>query len=157
MKLIKSESGFSILELLIIMAVMSVITTFALPSFKGMKTKASVAKAEKEIQTLKSVVESYYRHDNAIPKSLSDLYAASPALMTKDMEDPFHTVGTTYKYVYNYGINGSGQYIYIIVSQGPDGNYVAPTVKNNGTNRAYISLKMTSDDIIASNVPVVRE
>lgn len=157
MKRIKSGAGFSLLELLIVMAVMAVITAIALPSFRGMRNEASVTKAEKEVQTLKSAVESYYRHQNKIPTSLNYLYTASPTIVAKALEDPFHTYGTTYKYVYNYGKDGTGQYIYIIVSRGPDGKYIAPTVKNNGTNQAYISVKKTSDDIVASNVPVVRE
>jgi len=157
MRSLKSQAGFSLLELLIVMAVMAVIAAIALPSFRGMRNEASVTKAEKEVQTLKSAVESYYRHHNTVPPNFSYLYKASPTIVTKELEDPFHTYGKTYKYIYNYGKDGTGQPIYIIVSRGPDGKYVAPTVKNNGTNQAYISVKKTSDDIVASNVPVVRE
>lgn len=157
MNFLKSKAGFSLLELLIVMAVMAVIAAIALPSFRGMRNEASITKAEQEVETLKTAVESYYRHHNAIPRNLNYLYTASPTIVKKALQDPFHTYGNTYKYVYNFGKDGTGQPIYIIVSRGPDGTYVAPTVKNNGTNQAYISVKKTSDDIVASNVPVVRE
>ena len=157
MKLLKSRAGFSLLELLIVMAVMAVITSIALPSFRGMRNEAWVTKAENEVETLKTAIKSYYRHHNEIPRSLNYLYTASPTIVKKALQDPFHTYGNTYKYVYNFGKDGTDQPIYIIVSRGADGIYVAPTVKNNGTNQAYILIKKTSDDIVASNVPVVRE
>lgn len=157
MKRFQSQEGFSLLELLLVMAVIAIIVAIALPSFQGMRSEASVTKAEGDLQTLKTAVESYYRHHGTLPTSLSQLYSASPAIVTKELKDPFKTSGNTYKYIYNLGKDAVGNYIYVIYSKGPDGKDVKPTIKNNGTSKAYVSVKKTSDEIVVSNVPVIRE
>ena len=157
MKFFKSSSGFSLLELLIVMAVIAVIVAIALPSLKGMRDEAAITKAEKEVQTLKTAVESYYRHRGEFPNRLSDLYKTSPAIVTKELRDPFNTSGKTYGYKKNFGKDGAGEPIYLIYSRGPDGKKGRITVKNNGTHQAYVSVDKKSDDIVESNVPVVRE
>jgi len=157
MKRFRTEGGFSLLELLLVMAVIAIIVAIALPSFRGMRSEAAITKAEGELQTLKTAVESYYRHHGQIPTSLSQLYTASPAIVTKELKDPFKTAGNTYRYIYNFGRDAVGNYIYVIYSKGPDGKDTRPTIKNNGTSKAYVSVKKTSDEIVVSNVPVVRE
>jgi prepilin-type N-terminal cleavage/methylation domain-containing protein len=153
---IRSEHGFSLLELLLVMAVIAIIVAVALPSFRGMRNEASVTKAEGELNTLNTAVESYFRHTNAVPASLNNLYTASPAIVTRALSDPFKTAGTTYKYVNNFGTDGAGNAVYIVYSKGPDGVDTLPTVRNDATSQVYVELARGADEIVVSNVPVIK-
>ena len=154
------ESGFSLLELLIVIAVIAIIAGIALPSFRGMRDEASVTEAESELKVLQAAVESYYRHVGKYPTSLKDLYTAKPNIVRAELDDPFTTSGNTYGYDYKIAKDGSGNYIYVIYSYGPDGRGKKPTVKNNNTNKVYLYYSKsgdTSDDLAVSNVDVVKK
>ena len=156
MKWIRSEKGFSLLELLLVMAVIAIIVAVALPSFRGMRNEAGVTKAEGELQTLKTAVESYFRHRNALPANLNTLYTASPTIVSRELADPFRTAVNTYQYTPNFGTDGAGSAVYVIYSRGPDGVNNAPIIRNNATSQVYVEIAAGRDEIVVSNVPVIK-
>jgi len=116
-----SRKGFTILELLIVIAVIAILVGIALPRFRGMQDEGNIAKAKGELRTLQTAVESYYIHNsNNLPAALALLAGAVPNLVgttTSMPKDPFvsggatdygYNPGTTYFAIYSVGPNGDG-------------------------------------------------
>lgn len=145
----QGRRGFTLLELLIVIAVIAILIGIALPRFKGMQDEGNIAKAKGELRTLQTAVESYYIHNSqTYPAALSDLVASStkPLIVTVVPDDPFATAGTDYVYVRG----GTGNKYYVIYSIGPDGNGSAAisgtntVTETNGLSCIYVS-NMSAD------------
>lgn len=120
-----SRKGFTILELLIVIAVIAILVGIALPRFKGMQDEGNIARAKGELRTLQTAIESYYVHNNAIPTD-AQLIAAVPNIVgTTTPKDPFVAGGAT-----DYPIVSNGQY-FVVYSVGPNAG-VAPTISAAG-------------------------
>ena len=80
----KMKRGFTLIELMIVMAVIAILIGIALPQFRGMQEEGLVAQAKAELMTLKTAVESYYIHTGAYPTDSatwqSVLISASPII-----------------------------------------------------------------------------
>lgn len=107
------KRGFTIIELLIVIMVIGILVSIALPRFRGMQDEGNIAKAKGELRTLQVAVESYYIHNNnTLPATLSALTSAVPNIIGTTLPtDPF-TSGS------NYGYATSGSY-FVAYSVGP--------------------------------------
>ena len=56
--------GFTLIELMIVMAVIAILVGIILPSFKGMKDEAQYSKVLGDLRTLQTAVESFSIHNN---------------------------------------------------------------------------------------------
>ena len=111
------RKGFTILELLIVIAVISILVGIALPRFKGMQDEGNIARAKGELRMLTTAIESYYIHNNnTLPTALSNLTTATPQIVPSTLPtDPF-TSGSAYGYaktapwfvVYSVGPSANG-------------------------------------------------
>jgi prepilin-type N-terminal cleavage/methylation domain-containing protein len=112
------RKGFTILELLIVIAVIAILVGIALPRFKGMQDEGNIARAKGELRMLTTAIESYYIHNNnTLPTALSNLTTATPQIAPSTLPtDPFGGAaygyakgGTTWFVVYSAGpgLNGS--------------------------------------------------
>jgi prepilin-type N-terminal cleavage/methylation domain-containing protein len=122
------KRGFTIIELLIVMAVIAILVGIAIPSFRGMQTEGWRTRAQKDVITLKVAVETYYKNHGSFPAASgyqTTLLAESPRMIDSTLDDPFN-VGT--EYVYKLSTNGS---YYVIYSVGVDGTG-AMTVADTG-------------------------
>ena len=106
------RKGFTILELLIVIAVIAILVGIALPRFKGMRDEGNIAKAKGELRTLQTAVESINIHTGSYPADIADatLAAAVPMILKTAPLDPFGGAAYGYKVVAPY---------YIIWSKGP--------------------------------------
>ena len=105
------RKGFTILELLIVIAVIAILVGIALPRFKGMQDEGNIAKAKGELRMLQTAVESYKIHYGALPVALSNTTTAVPQIAPTTLPtDPFGGAA--------YGYTVAGDY-YIIYSKGP--------------------------------------
>ena len=135
----KNKKGFTLLELVVVLAVISLIIGFLLPHFKGVQDEGNIAKAKGELRTLQSAVESYYVHNsNTYPAALSDLNTATPSIVTSTPTDP---LGSS---AYGYVRGGTNNKYYVIYSVGPGGNGSATITSNavvetNGSSCIYVS------------------
>jgi len=134
------KKGFTLIELIIVIAVISILIGIALPRFRGMQDAGYVAQAKGELRTLQTAVESYYIHNNeTLPTTFpDDLEGDTPNVIgTTAPTDPFNSGN-------DYGWNTSGKY-YVIYSAGPDGNGSATIDANgvvtevNGNSCIYVS------------------
>ena len=135
--------GFTIIELLIVIAVISILIGIALPRFKGMQDEGNIAKAKGELRTLQTGVESFYIHNSqAYPSALSALNTATPSIVTSTPTDPFSSTSAAYGYVRG----GTNNKFYVIFSVGAGGNGSATI-----TSDAVVETNASSC-IFASNV-----
>ncbi len=89
----KMKRAFTLIELMIVMAVIAILVGIALPQFRGMQEEGLIAQAKAELMTLKTAVESYYIHTGAYPADSatwqSALITASPIIVRAVLIDPF--------------------------------------------------------------------
>ncbi len=127
-KMFKKSKAFTLIELLIVMAVIAILVGVALPRFKGMQDEGNVARAKGELRTLKTALESYYLHNNntyPAAADFDDLINANPQIITTMPNDPFNGTND-----YGYATSASGTY-YVVYSVGSLGNGSA-TIADTG-------------------------
>ncbi len=132
------RKGFTILELLIVVAVIGILVGIALPRFKGMQDEGNIARAKGELRTLQTAIESYIIHNNnTAPAALTNLTSAIPSIVAAPLPtDPFG--GASYGYIRN------GTY-FVVWSIGPRLNGSAAinpagiVTQTNGTSCIYVT------------------
>ena len=117
------QSGFTLVELVTVMAVVSIILSFIIPQAKGMLDEASLSKVERELETTKAAITSYWRnHDSTYPAGLTDLLTASPQILTALPADPWNTgalTGTPGSFAYLTAVDSTFGPWFLVCSQGP--------------------------------------
>lgn len=119
-----SLTGFTIIELLIVIAVIAILVGIALPRFKGMQDEGKIVQTKAELRTLQTAVESYYMHnkhtypDTGSADLQTALSTAKPSIINYVPTDPFSGTGADYEYV----MGGTDDKFYIIYSVGPSGD-----------------------------------
>ena len=137
----EKREGFTLLELIIVIAVISILIAIALPRFKGMQDEGNIAKSKGELRTLQTAVESYYIHNSqSYPSALSLLTSASPSIVTSIPTDPFNSASGSYGFTRG----GTNNKFYVIYSVGPGGNGSATitsdaVAETNGSSCIYAS------------------
>lgn len=132
------KRGFTLVELLIVMAVIAILIGIAIPSFRGMQAEANRTKAEGDVRVIKIAIESYYKNNGTYPAVASyqaTLLAASPKILEGNLYDPFGATTTTF-YTYALGTGSTGPSdakYYIIYSVGPAGTGTANVNNTTGT------------------------
>ena len=142
----KGTRGFTLIELIIVIAVIALLIGIALPRLRGMIEEGNTAKAAGELRALQTAVESYYiHHAHVYPTAGATwetaLTGATPRLIGAALLDPFSTTGAQYQY----GVSGNGFY-YVIWSVGPDNTAGVTGVGNTG-----VVAGTPGDDIYTSN------
>ncbi len=69
----KNEAGFTLMELMIVMMIIGVLTTLAIPSFVGAIRNAKEAVLKEDLRVMRSAIDSYTMDKNKAPQSLEDL------------------------------------------------------------------------------------
>ena len=71
---IKKRKGFMLLELIIVVAIIGVLATVAIPNFVGMTDEAKVAKIQSDLSTIGTAMEVYHvKKGGTYPTDLSTL------------------------------------------------------------------------------------
>jgi general secretion pathway protein G len=108
--------GFTLIEMMIVIAVIAILIGVLLPQFRGTQDEAAEQRARSELRTLATAVESYAIHNNNTPPSaLSGLTTAAPRIVTVIPDDPFRSGTTDYSYA-----RDSNSVYYVIYSYGRD-------------------------------------
>ena len=124
---ISGRVGFTIVEILVVIAVIAILIAIAIPSFSGVQAEAKQTRIQKDLQLLKIAIESYHRTYNRFPEEKdyqTTLLNTIPKVIEENLLDPFaEDNATLYKYylstsdpetakcyvVYSVGINGDGK------------------------------------------------
>lgn len=111
----KNWKGFTIIELLIVMAVIAVLIGIAIPSFRGMQTEAWKTQADGDLRVIKIALESYYKNNGSFP-AVSGYMAelrTPPSIIDADLKDPFNTAEN-----YQYVLSSPSESYYVVYSKG---------------------------------------
>ena len=69
----RTQSGFTMVELIIVMAIMLVLITMAIPRFVGAVKHAREAALKEDLQTMRTAIDTYTMDKQKGPQSLDDL------------------------------------------------------------------------------------
>jgi general secretion pathway protein G len=69
----KNEAGFTLMELMIVMMIIGVLTTLAIPSFVGAIRNAREAVLKEDLRVMRTAIDSYTMDKQKAPQSLEDL------------------------------------------------------------------------------------
>lgn len=119
----KRTSGFTLIEIMVVVIVIGVLSALILPSFLGRAEKARVATAKQQINALETAItlfqQDYARFPDALeelvekPADIDESQWTPPSIKLKNLEDPWGN-----PFVYRQpGDNGP----YDLLSMGADG------------------------------------
>ncbi|WP_447971415.1 type IV pilin protein [Nitrospira sp. M1] len=67
------KNGFTLLELLIVVAIAAILITLAVPSFQTSSTKAKEAALKQNLFTMRSLIDQFYADRGKYPATLEEL------------------------------------------------------------------------------------
>ncbi len=70
---ILDKHGFTLVELIITVAILGILATMAVPAYNQMNLKAKNASAKSDIRTLAQAVNAYTLDQNKLPNLLTDI------------------------------------------------------------------------------------
>ncbi|MFA7170280.1 MAG: type II secretion system protein [Candidatus Paceibacterota bacterium] len=119
-----SKNGFTLIELLVVISIIGTLSTIAMTSLNGARTKARDAKRIQEIEQIQSALEIYYANHGYYPQYNVNTIAhcntdtALNALVTEGFfssipVDPLNTNSSSPYYCYTYvGADATGHYAF---------------------------------------------
>jgi len=107
----KKEKGFTLVELLIVVAIIAILTGIAIPNFMGARTKARVGRAFADMDTICTAEEMYELDHEKFTGTTGDL---TPGYIARIPDDPW---GEDY-WIINRGTTTDDRFV--ILSYGPD-------------------------------------
>ena len=94
----KRQRGFTLLELIIVVAIIGILATIAMPAMKDMPRRATEAVLKTNLHTLRDVIDQHYGDKGKYPTSLEQLVEAG--YLRKVPVDPITKRNDTWILVY---------------------------------------------------------
>jgi len=150
MSKLRQTGGFTLLEVLIVVAIIIIIAGIALPRFLGVSEQGRKARALGDLRVLQTALESYILSQNTIPADGAALESATPTIVmnfAKDFVDPFGKTDTTNYIVATKAGAGAhaGKKFYVAGSRGLDQDTKGISISDAGV------VTKDADDIVVTN------
>jgi len=157
--MLNNKKGFTLVEILIVIAVIAILIGIAIPRFSGMREHAIITQAQAETRTLKTAIEgarvskgsfpegddtpvaTYYGNDTWLETS-----PETPRIIDAPLDDPY--TADSDEYYYRRGTNSTGENYYAVCARGDDGD---DDVGNSDLNDGVLTAAEKDDDICATN------
>jgi len=110
-KNVGNQRGFTLIELMIVVAIIGILTAIAFPLYAGVQTRARVAKAQADARTLASAVVVFSAHAGTLPAALANLTSATTVngVTAGPFINPLPTPPTGWS-AYSYTSNANGTF-----------------------------------------------
>jgi len=135
--------GFTLIELMVVVAILATLTEIAIPAYSTYREKAMVARAVSEIKILSQEITGYSAsNENSLPISLDNIGRAG-------LLDPW---GNPYQYLNYATVHGAGGGIRKDRSLHPlNSDYDLYSKGKDGLSQAQITAPLSQDDIVRAN------
>ena len=121
----RRQAGFTLVELLVVIAVLGVLTTIAMTIYNNVQARSRVAKAEADTRTLSDTIGTFSAHMGQMPSALTDL--TSPQTnVNGQVAGPFMASTPTPPSGWTYTYSAGGANGYQIVATGDSTTIVRP-------------------------------
>src|SRR3990172_13422751 len=95
---IKNKKGFTLLELMVVVAIVGILATLAQPMFKNAVLKSKEAALKENLFNVRNVLDQYYADNGSYPGSLNDL--VDKGYMRAVPKDPFTASSESWRLTY---------------------------------------------------------
>jgi general secretion pathway protein G len=91
----RSERGFTLIELMVVAAILIVLAGIGLVQYKNGKTRASEAVLKTDLFNMRDAIDQYYADKGQYPGTLDEL--VSSGYLRKVPDDPFTSTNSTWQ------------------------------------------------------------
>ena len=81
MNTLKKQIGFTLIELMVVVSIIGILASIAIPAYQDYMTRARVAEIFALSSPIKKAIADYYDYNGVMPKNNQTLYLAKPALL----------------------------------------------------------------------------
>lgn len=97
-----NRKAFTVVEILIVLAIIAILTNFMVLSIRGFQSEARASKVNADLKTLQVALESFLKNNDRYPETenyQNELLMTRPRILEDNLVDPFApNTTTTYKY-----------------------------------------------------------
>jgi general secretion pathway protein G len=128
LKTIKSEKGFTLLELLIVIVIIGILALLIIPNLTSAPKKARDVQRKTDLRAVQKGLEEYFLSYSTYPSALTSLTSGSSPIIKAIPTDPLNT----------------GVYVYTYTSASPYSSYTLKGCLENGGDTGQFTVNDTN-------------